>query len=948
MNVPLTRRARLAGCSLSAIIVAVSAAPAIAQEYSSGEGAAASEAIVVTGSRIARDGSDAPTPVRVADAEALTQFSQVNVADSLNRLPSFRPDKTPATSQFDSGNVGGNYLDLRGLGANRTLVLVDGRRFVPNSISGTVDVNLVPSLLIDRAEIVTGGASAAYGSDAVSGVVNLLLDKDFEGLRGQAQYGQAELGDMQEYVAAFAYGGSFGGGAGHFIVGAEYVDNEGSGDQLSRGWGANDGSEISVVLSDSTRILSNPTPGVGGVPANIISAGARVSFGAPGGLITSGPLAGIQFAPDGSPYPFEYGDYRTFLFMLGGSGPTNWYAVPFIKQVAATKHLSTFAHLDYELGNGIEFFAEGSYAWSQGFNYIVEPMDFGSNTIKRGNPYIPQAIQDEMDQQSITSFQMGRVGNDFGPGRYKSTNEVYRIAAGLSGEISSNWSWDIYYQYGRTDYRFDGENLKYTANYGRAVDAMRADNGSIVCRVALTDPSSPCRPLNLFGENNWSQDAYAYAFGESFSTLNYQQHVSAANVQGDLFDLPAGPVSAAFGVEYRSESASGQSDPVSKVNGFFVGNQPAYDGKLGTIDVIEGYAETIVPLLADRPMAEKLELNGAVRFTHYNPAGSVVTWKAGLIYEPVDWLRFRASRSRDIRAPNIGDLFSPLVATFRGIVNPNTLQQSLVPARTGGNPNLLPEKADTTTIGAVIAPTGPLSGLRFSVDLYEIKLKGAIGAIGAQTLVDRCFSGATEFCSAVDIDTQGEITQVREIPFNLNQYVARGIDFELGYSGSIGSVGIDFRSLATYTKDLIMVDSRGSIDRAGQSGRPISGVSGVPHWIIYNTVSADFDKLRVALAHRWIAPSKYDATLIGPDDPAYDPSLPNSINDNTVDGRHYFDLTLNYKLDLGGSSEVDLYATVSNLLDADPPVAPSNSGATNNAYFDVVGRAYRVGTRFSF
>ena len=493
---------------------------------------------------------------------------------------------------------------------------------------------------------------------------------------------------------------------------------------------------------------------------------------------------------------------------------------------------------------------------------------------------------------------------------------------------------------------------KINAYFYFAADAVTDPvTGKPTCRALLSaDPAlraaaAGCVPVNLFGENNYDPAAKDYIYGTLVEDIALEQHVIAANVSGELFEAPGGNVAVAFGGEYRVDKIDVVHDDLSNLYAYFQNFGADYNGKT---EVIEGYAETIVPLLADRPMAEKLELNGAVRFTHYNPAGSVVTWKAGLIYEPVDWLRFRASRSRDIRAPNIGDLFSPLVATFRGIVNPNTLQQSLVPARTGGNPNLLPEKADTTTIGAVIAPTGPLSGLRFSVDLYEIKLNGAIGSIGAQTLVDRCFSGATEFCSAVDIDNQGEITQVREIPFNLNQYIARGIDFELGYSGSIGSVGIDFRSLATYTKDLITVDSRGSIDRAGQSGRPISGVSGVPHWIIYNTVSADFDKLRVAMAHRWIAPSKYDATLIGPDDPAYNPSLPNSINDNTVDGRHYFDLTLNYKLDLGGSSEVDVYATVSNLLDTDPPVAPSNSGATNNAYFDVVGRAYRVGTRFSF
>jgi len=913
-------------------------APAVALPRSE-EATTAAEDIVVTGSRIARSGFTAPTPVTALGATELQQFSQANVADSLNRLPSFRPQNTPATSQF-RGFIGQQTLDLRGLGDTRTLVLVDGRRFVPSSISGTVDLNLIPSLLVSRKEVVTGGASAAYGSDAVAGVVNILIDNKLDGIRAQAQYGQAEFGDGQEYVAGLAGGTGLFGGAVHVVAGVEYVENKGIGDCLSRSWCAR-----------SVRLLPNPTPGVNGVPANLITEGTRFALGSPGGLILNGPLRGTQFGPDGSPQPFQFGQYATFA-MLGGSGDYNYFGVGGPKLVARTRHLSAYSHVDADLG-AVNAFVDASYGRTRGFNYGNQPLEFAPLTIQRDNPFIPAAIASAMDEQGLTSFGLGRISNDFGFSRVSNVTSVYRIAAGLSGNIAGSWKWDAYYQYGKTRYDSYGRNLKYTARWNEAVDAVRAPNGQIVCRSALANPGTDCRTLNLFGENNYSSDAFGYVMGDAWGRLDYSQHVLAANVQGDLFDLPAGAVTLAVGGEYRSDKASGSADPVSMRNGFFTSNQPPYDGRIGKIEVTEAYAEIVVPLLRDMAFAEALELNGAVRRTHYNTSGSVTTWKGGIVYAPADWIRFRATRSRDIRAPNMGDLFGPRVSTFRGITNPITNVQTLVPAFTGGNPNLKPEIANTLTIGGALTPGGVAEGLRLSVDYYEVKLKGAIAAVGAQQAVNQCYAGATEFCSAVVRDASGlNITQVLELPFNLNRFILRGIDFELNYRLPLDRVSaglsgvLELSSYATYTKDLITVDSVRAIDRAGQSGRPISSFSGVPHWIIYNTLTYSQDRFTAAMAHRWIQGGLYDSTLIGPDQPGYSPTLLNSVNNNRVKGRNYFDLTLKYLLPVPG--EIELYGTVSNLFDTNPPDAPSDGGATNLVYFDPIGRAYRAGVRLRF
>jgi len=367
--------------------------------------------------------------------------------------------------------------------------------------------------------------------------------------------------------------------------------------------------------------------------------------------------------------------------------------------------------------------------------------------------------------------------------------------------------------------------------------------------------------------------------------------------------------------------------------------------------VTEGYVEAVAPLLRDLSFAHSLELNGAARRTHYkrtNAGGisttaNVTTWKAGAVYEPIEQIRFRATRSRDIRAPNINELFGPVTLGRTTIVDPaNGGAQFQVNAFSGANPLLAPEKANTWTAGVVLAPTWNfLRSFRLSVDYFKISVDGAIATLGAQTLVNRCSSGATEFCPFVE-RSGGNIVQIQDVLRNVNQQVNRGIDIEGSYRTDIGSLGsLDFRLLATRYLELSTTDTIGVTDRAGQTGYRAGTTTGVPDWTVDGLVSWTFDKLTLTGHGRYLSKGKLDELLVGPEDDGYSITLPNSVSSNRVKARAYFDLSANFR----ATEQFELFGAVNNLFDKDPPLAPSAQGGTNQVYFDPIGRYFKVGAR---
>jgi iron complex outermembrane recepter protein len=933
-----------------------------AQVVGSGTTSAGSESaadslqeVVVTGSRVARTGFSEPTPVTVLSGDELKLAGDSNVAEALNRLPSFRAQTTPETAGFSQSNLGSQILDLRGLGAQRTLVLVDGRRFVASTTQGTFDLSLIPSSLISRTEIVTGGASAAYGSDAVAGVVNVILDTKFNGLKAEAQYGISGDGDNNETQVSLAAGSDIFEGRGHIVFGAEYVNNEGTGGCLSRSWCSPDGSSI----YNST---TNPGgPGANGLPATVLGWTHNATM-TPAGLITAGPLRGTQFLPNGSvsPTPFTFGANASpfALFMLGGSGAN--YFNQALQLNPPVKRFTLFQHMNYDFNDNVSGFVEGSFGQVDASANSAPAFAPGSITIQRSNPYLPASLGAQMDALGIPSFSFGRFTTETGIPVTTALRSNYRFAAGLNGKFGDGWSWDGYFQFGDTRNSQSSNENEISANFNNALNSTVSPTGQIVCASTLTAPTNGCSPINPFGVGHISPAALAYAFGTGESVFHYTESVGAANLRGDPFNTWAGPVSTAVGAEYRDDHANGTSDPISAANGFFTNNAAPINGR---IQVAEGYLETVVPLLKDVVLAKDLDLNGAVRETHYERENSInpdttvnaTTWKAGLTWQATDLVRARVTRSRDIRAPNISELFSGQAGSLTFINDPVTHQAYNVPTLTGGNAQLQPEKADTWTGGLVLHPSRDWVGggdLNFSVDYFDIDVKDAVAQLGGQLIVARCVAGSAAYCALQTRDpTSGLLTSISNTNLNLNNLKSRGIDFELDFTTDLDSIvhslpgRVGIRALATRTFDLTTIDSTGLVtNRAGQDGAPASEMSGVPKWVGDVTFSYQWNRLAAYIQTHTISGGKYDVTLVGPTDPGYSLTAPNSINNNWLPGVTYLNLAASWNV----TKAIQVFGSITNLFDSNPPPTSSSVGSYNPVLYDPIGRDFHLGARVRF
>ncbi|MEA3176627.1 MAG: hypothetical protein QOI59_150 [Gammaproteobacteria bacterium] len=877
--------------------------------------AAQLEEIVVTGSRIARAGFKAPTPTTVVGADQLQITSASNVGQALNQeVPALTPSLTPTSSTRSSQNAGGNFLDLRNLGANRTLVLVDSSRFVPTTSVGTIDTNVIPSALIERVDVVTGGASAAYGSDAVAGVVNILLKKDLNGFEGKVQGGLSQLGDNASRNVSLAWGAPFAGGRGHVEIAGEYEDNDGVTDVTSRSW-----------ARGQYGLIANPAfTASNGQPQQLIVPDVQLRVATAGGLILSGPARGTQFLPGGATAPLAFGNPAGGALMSGG-GSLN----PGLYQVLSVPldRESALGRVSYEITPSVTAFAEGWWARSHTFNPSLTPsFDFGS-LIQPDNAYLPASLR------SAAPFAFGEF-NTWDLIKASNTNETQRYRGGLSGKIGSQWTWAADAQYGRnryTAYLFD--NL-ISSRYSLAEDAVvDPATGQTACRSSLTTSSNGCVPINLFGGTP-SQAAIDYVTGTQSLVTRLTQTAAQANIQGEPFSTWAGPVSVAFGGEYRRLTLDTTVDSLSAAQSFLIGNPQSISGRYS---VTEGFAEGLVPLVRDVPFIRALDFNGAVRLTHYSTSGTVTTWKAGLSYSMTDELRFRATRSRDIRAANLAELFTSSQLLFTTIADPATGQNVLARTLSVGNPDLEPEKADTTTIGPVYQPSW-LPGFSASVDYYNIEIDGAIAQLGAQDIVTRCSNGDTALCSFVTRDANNLPSQVTLTYLNLASIHTNGLDIEASYNRTLSSGDkIALRALGNYVHRLSSTNGTTSIDLAGIVGTSIGGIgagnSGLPHWRADASESYTHGPLTFYLEQRFIGAGRYTNLY--------------TVSDNSVGSRLYLNGTISANL----GDRFQIYATINNILDKDPPRDPENflePAQTNAVLYDVIGRTFTVGARVNF
>lgn len=963
---------------------------AFAQEAgASSQENASDELIVVTGSRISRAAVEAPVPTKTLDAADLEQRGSTSIGDYLAEVPSFRNTQGPQTSPSSTLGTGQFSPDLRALGVIRTLTLVDSRRFVPSAATGQVDLNLIPQILVDRIDVVTGGASAAYGSDAVSGVVNVIINKRLEGFKGSASMGISDYGDGQEFRGALAWGSGFADGRGRVVIGSDYVDSKGVLDFSDRPSNAR-----------QPALISYPANRPAGTPSRAYFPGATLINMARGGLITGvnadtngangvDVLRGIQFGQGGVPTSFDYGNYADY-------GPGNTTATNFTggndrlflydghNIVVPTERYALFGHVGYDVSDSFSVFLEGSYGRSAGYGDSPPVRDTGANaTIRLNNAYLPESIRDIMVANSISSFTLGRPYNDFGPVARDNKNTTERIVAGFKYNMDSNWAIDGYYQYGRNVFEANVSRLRITRNFVFAVDAVQVGS-QIVCAATQANgtvtnqgevlnrfnaAASGCQPINLFGEGSPSDAAIDYVTGTVQQRVTTKQQVASLAMQGDVFDLPGGPFAVAFGGEWRKEEAVSVVDEISAASGFAYSNPKAY---AGDYDVKEGFVEAVAPLISGQPFADLLEINGALRYTDYSTSGGVTTWKVGAIYAPIPDIRFRATRSRDIRAPNNAELFAT-TQTIATLANPfaggasTQLTQINAPS-----PTLKPEKADTWTVGVALTPSF-VPGLTISVDYYDIDIAGAIAAFPAQSVLENCHAevsaGSPDFyCQFVNRTptnaTTATVNSVTAALLNIGSLRTRGVDLSATWRKPIGAGELTVRGLAAYVKDLIYDDGLGRprtfnaaggltsfgsvINRAGAVGGFTAGqqtnATGTPHWTATGSVTWAQDPFAVSVQGRYVGGGKIDPTLVGPQDEFYDPASPISIADNRVNGRFYIDATMQLDVINEGSRKLQFHFGVNNITNKDVPF-PSIAIA---GMYDRMGRYYRAGFRFAY
>lgn len=944
-----------------------------AAEPADADSDSADRAIVVTGTRT-RSGFNAPTPTMVVGEAEFQQRAVTNVYSLLSELPAFNSRLSGASNGIRTQTVGQTFADLRGLGSPRTLVLVDGRRFVPSVPASSVgnpyqvDLNLIPSLMIDRVDIVTGGASAQWGSDAVAGVVNLVLKKRFEGVQGELQSGISQRGDAAEFRTGIVAGFSFGESRGHVVVSGDYTRNDGIKGYRSRDWA----DDYCQFFTDAGATVAN------GRARQTLRCNTQPGNYTAGGLIVNttniatdqrNQLIGLQFDSATAVSQFVRGEFNPATtittFAANQAGGNNEDRTR-NSLMPAVERAVFFGRAEYEFSEALNFFAAGSYGVSTGSSTrlpsrdrtgIYDPATASGSLVRiyADNPYIPAALRPLIPAPATAStatppaasFTLARVNYDNFEPITNLKDKAYTVATGFNGDLGGGWSWDSSYTYGHNDYFVESLGSRNRALYALAADAIRnpANPSQIICRSTLTNPNNGCVPVNLFGEGSPSLAAQNYYTGVSWARVIYQQHAAQINIQGEPFSTWAGPVAIAVGAEIRHEKIETTVDSISVTN--------VYDSGLGSdfrgdFTVKEGYLEATVPLLSNMPGAKSFVANGAVRHADYSGFGGATTWKVGATWEPFDGLLLRVGQSLDIRAPSLYELNVPSsisVSTvrLRGIDYPG------VRVSNEGNRNLVPEEARTLTVGGSYQPRF-IPGLRLSVDYYEINLAGVIAAVGRIQIADNCTAGIQSACALLTFDSAGALIGVRDQFVNLSSYRTSGFDIAASYDRPLFGGNLALRANATFVdKFLVSIPTVPGqppvvVDRSNTINSNNEGNN--PSWRMTSSATYSDDHFSLTGQLRFVGKGKYDPTLRE----VATATLPPDITPEQNNVPAYFLFNLSGIFNVLPDQKVQLFWVVNNVFDKNPPIVPALTTLlqTNGAFYDVVGRFYKVGVRFKF
>lgn len=880
---------------------------------------AGSGAIVVTGSRIRLPNLDSIEPITTLDNRQLRERNFTNVADALNELPGFRGSVTPQGGQASFGQ-GVNFVSSFGLGSNRTLTLINGRRFVSsnvaslfgNAAAGTqVDLNVLPSILVDRIDTLSVGGAPTYGSDAIAGVVNTFLRTRFDGAEFSVQGGISELGDAGNYNISGIVGRDFLDDRLNITVVGSYDRFEGlvfnDREFLRRRIGGvtNPSDAQNATLRFPGVNSTNDgrlNPGFGfnnnttdGNPGTVQARNVNIPFLTRGGLITGTNLAGagtnplnpavpfgvrtsfgLQFAPNGNLVPFNQG---VVFPGTSGSGGDGFVFSDFTQIISDLERYSGNLFLTYEVASGTELFFEGTYFQSRSDELTQQPTfnsslfggTSGALTFSVDNPFLTAQARNELVARGVTTFSVSRASDDFADLTGFNKTRIYNVVGGLRSDFElfgRALSFETYFTHGNTRSRDFGQDLN-AQNFINAVNVTTNGAGQIVCTIAptrlvgaaLTGFAAPggtpvadpnCVPLNVFGDGAASAAARNYVIQNTLTVSEQEQTVFNANLGGSLLDLWAGPVGFNIGYEHREESASFTPDAFQQAG---QGRSVAITPLTGQYNLDEVFGELIIPLASpdnNIPFLHSLQLVGRGRYTDNTVNGGSFAYTFGGSWSPIEDIEFRGTFTRSFRSPAITELFLPQVNAFNTVPDlcqpsqrnlgpvpairarncaafiaafpgtdfslPDPASTATVPSRSGGNPNLRNERADSFSYGVILRPSF-IPRLSITADYVSITINDPIANLTIAQITSGCFDNeqfdttdvrnANNFCSRINYGTNGRVINNPATPgvtsgfVNGNEVRFRGIQGTMAYGIPIGE-----DSNLTFAGDLLYVRRR--------------------------------------------------------------------------------------------------------------------------------------------
>lgn len=954
---------------------------------------AAQQRIEVTGSRILSLDAQSPSPLQVLTAEDIAKSGATNVQELLLKNPTLgTPAFSRTNSNFLTASAGVATVDLRDLGTDRTLVLVNGRRFVAGIPgSSAVDLNAIPTDFIERVEILTGGASATYGSDAMAGVVNIILKRNFEGIAVDLQTGKAEQGDDKKKKFSLTFGANGADGKASLMAHIGYTKQ----------------GEVRAANRPGNEIDNIPVAWLSGDPADMFKFQAPFySSFSPAGRVfydTNGTASGGatsrtfndagQIIPVSTNGPAGDGVGATGFNRQASrflAVPTERYIFATKGEAAITPEHSAFIEGTYvqtQTRSRLEPFPFDS-ADSVGGLYPatgVGPAEFRVGNQILANPLIPSALLSQMtdtDGDGLRDYSFTRRLSEVGNRGNVADRDTFRIVTGLKGTLAKAWDYELFAAYGSTKESQVASGQVNVLNFRNAMEAIPdvddidgdGDRTEAICRDADARAQG-CVPANVFGAGKLSGAALNYILAPSMLSTFTSQRLAGGVIRGEPLKLPAGPVALAAGFEWREEYSRSEFDPLQQA-GLNGGNKiPRTEGEFS---VKELFTEVRVPLLKDVPGAKSLAVSGAVRGSKYTTVGSTLSWTSGLEWSPMSDLRFRATRASATRAPNINELYSPPSQTFPSVSDPCqgvtatqtgtlaercradagvaaniaanggvfTLTQADIQGTSGfdrGNPNLSEEKGSSWTLGLVYSPSTipALKNFAFTADYFRIKIDDAIVSTPRQFILNQCYTGDTSFCQfvtrrqqAAGASSAGSLQFVDSASTNSGGLFTEGVDLTVSYADRVGPGRLAAKLSYTRLMDGYVIPLIGS-DKDPYAGEVGSAKNKASLALGYT-----MGPFSVSTTTTYVGKSALDDVLLKDFG-----AEPGSI---TVPAKTYLDMQLNYTY-----KKATFYLGVDNVFNTKAPRFDTNglitggvTGAgTASDVYDAIGRRYYLGLR---